>query len=151
MEAAPAGQPSPPAHHPRFFLALGLGIGWLLLLAAFAFWSANPVTLNRVQLLHSDAIVAGIVSQDRQSLQIESVLYPSGSPLKPGENLTLLIPPQHWQSGEARIVPLMLTAEGKWQLTPPPFRQDAQLDYPDRPDLREDLNAILASRSTAAF
>ena len=113
-----------------FWTAVSIVTLWLLGILVAALLSANPTTLNRSQLLASDAVVVGYVDsvadsgtaaiQTREILSGEGVparfeLSHAGNLVNPGEEY--LFPLQHNREG-IQITPAPARAEKQWLVYP---------------------------------
>jgi len=141
---------SQPARGPAWLLiALAVGCGWLLLLAVLALWTANPATLNRQQILQSEAIVeVEILDPAAGQVEIEGVLRqrPAAS-LKAGEEIRVPLHGDHWEVGEHRFLPLIHTENGEWSVTPTALPKTPLLDYPADAELKQDILDVSAPAS----
>lgn len=123
----------PGASHDRpawFWVAVAIVTLWLLGILVAALLTANPTTLNRAQLLSSDAVVVGLVTavadsgtatiETRETLRGEGIppqfqLSHAGDLVNPGEEY--LFPLQHVGDG-FQITPAPARAEKQWLVYP---------------------------------
>lgn len=137
-DTAPA-QDSPAARRRR--MAVLIALAWCAALACLVLTSANPVTLNRRQILDAAAVVTVQIS-DRQSGVCQVTRQWSGAPL-PGQ-----ITVQQLNETSA-------TADGEWilplearndqlKVLPSLLPSGARLVYPATPDAVRQLETILA-------
>ena len=109
-----------------------IGVAWLVFLAVLAATTSNPATLNLVQIRESQAVLlVRIADPERGQLQIEQILREAPPVrLQPGDTLQVTPGLPHWKSGDLRIVPVRLTRNGTWEITPAPHPRISRLDYP---------------------
>lgn len=108
---------------------------WLLLLGTTAVLTANPVTINREQVLRSAVIV--VARRDAQAptrLLVEDVLFSqmTGSPVQPQQTLIVEnFDDTGWVSDEPCLVPLSPAEQPQtWQVTPSRLPTHQPLVYP---------------------
>ncbi len=137
----------------RRSLIFGLAGCWILFLAGLAFMTADPVTLNRDQLLLAQAtgavVVAEIVDPRSGKVQVREVLsIAAGLPVDVAEGTELTIPGlagMELRTGKKFVLPLILPA-GSENLVPAPTRQGPGQAYPAQPDVVQDVKQLLAGR-----
>jgi hypothetical protein len=127
-----------------FFIAVGLVGVWLAILLILAVLSANPVTINREQILASDAVIVGV--RDRTGtgdwIRVEQQLAGRGVPSR------LQLP--HFEKnafGDLAqfVIPLRRTRDS-FEITPaPPALDGKRLVYPASPESLEAVAKILAT------
>ena len=124
----------------RWWRAVIVTLFWLLALAILAVWTANPVTLNRVQILEADAVLKVAVEdwatgrmrvdkswkQPIDDKQIQITELPRDSQLA---GTVLLIPITHQR--------------GRWIVTPSLLPNGAPLVYPATPESERQLQSLL--------
>jgi len=129
---------------PRFYLALGIGVVWLLILAGLSLWTANPVTVNRKQLLLADAVIVAEIVEPTGKIKVSSVLKGrADGDLQPDSSLSVRRAGDHWTAGESRVLPLRRDADGNWTIAPAPLPDTVHLDYPANEDVLEQVDEIL--------
>lgn len=144
---APAGTVRP--SRVWLLLAAAAAAAWFTFLVVLAVLTANPVTVDRDQLLSSDADAVVVATPTASAAR--SVTLRVEKPLA-GLNLpeTLRVEtdePQRFESGRSYIVPVRRTADG-YAVTPaPPALKHAPLVYPATDDALKAAEKIL---STAA-
>lgn len=126
----------------RFRLAAGLFALWFALLAGLAFWTANPVTLNRQQLRHADIVVQATVDNitTGQCTIVQS--WPAGAAgevvmVKGLDGIPIVI-------GESYVLALQRDPQGNGYTivtTAPP--ESAQLVYPATDDSLRQVSEVL--------
>jgi hypothetical protein len=123
-----------------FVLAAVFAAGWMLGLAAFSFWTANPITLNPVQIRAATDIItatvedasAGTVRVEHSWKQVVTEMQlelPNLSGAKPANGDRLLIPVNRTRVG--------------WQVTPPKLSVDPPFVYPATPEAEAQLRRLL--------
>jgi hypothetical protein len=140
-EPAPAGRPS----RGWLLLAATAAAAWFAFLVALAVLTANPVTVDREQLLDSDAVVAATPTASAArsvTLRVEKTLAGLNVP----DTLRAETDePQRLTAGRRYIVPLRRTADG-YAVTPAPRSlKYAPLVYPATDDALRAAEKILAT------
>ncbi len=142
-------QASPTAskkHALPFYLAILLGACWLVALAILSLFTANPVTLNRVQIMRADAVVAAEIVDTLGTIRVEEVLFTrQGVDVETKAIFKVLPPSPHWQPHMQRILPILRDADGNWRIAPAPLPKTVEIDYPDRPDVRVEVKKIVST------
>jgi hypothetical protein len=123
-------------------IATLVSLVWLLALAVLSFTTANPVTLNRAQILASTDVLTAVVEDVQQGIvrverswrnrvteQSLSVTNLRTSAATVG--LRLLIP--------------VVRDNGDWQVTPSPFSERGAAVYPAMPDAERQLESLLTT------
>ena len=127
---------------------------WLAILVAMAVRTANPVTVNRAQLLESDALVVAVAEPSSGSaartvtLRVERKIAGVAVPQ------TVVVPwpdPGRFSAGTAYLVPLRRTEDRTgFLVTPAPMPSDSkrpisdwEFIYPATPDVLRHVEAIL--------
>lgn len=112
-------------------LASGLVTLWIGFLVVLAIWYANPVTLNRRQVLDSDLVISGRV-RDLAAGEVEVIKTYLGT--APAALITVTnLNETGAQAGETYLLPLVQTATGQsveelaYKVTP------TGLPHPQRP------------------
>ncbi|WP_339746523.1 hypothetical protein [uncultured Rubinisphaera sp.] len=133
-------------HALPFYLAILLGICWLIALAVLSLFTANPVTLNRVQIMRADAVIAAEIVDTQGKVRVVEVLFTrQGVDVETESTFKVLPPSPHWQPHVQRILPILRDADGNWRIAPAPLPKTVEIDYPDRPDLRAEVKEIVAT------
>ncbi|HBN78294.1 MAG TPA: hypothetical protein DD473_21270 [Planctomycetaceae bacterium] len=133
-------------HALPFYLAILLGICWLISLAILSLFTANPVTLNRVQIMRADAVIAAEIVDIQGTIRVDEVLFTrQGVDVEPETTFQVLPPSPHWQPQMQRILPILRDADGNWRIAPAPLPKTVEIDYPDRPDVRAEVKEIVSS------
>ena len=121
--------------------ACSLAAAWWIALAAMAFWTANPETLNRDQIHRARYVVTATISNlDDGSVRVLTEW-------KQGRTLGTIRVADLSQTGAdskgTYLLPLLEASSGLYRVapTPPPMR--APLIYSVTPDTLEQLHAIL--------
>ncbi len=133
--------------------ACGVATAWLAFLAFLAFRTANPVTLNRAQLLSSDAVVIasplpGSGKSGINTLRVEKVLAGVGVPdaVRFG-----VVEPERFSQAGRYVVPLR-ESEGGYVVTPtPPALNGVPLVYPATEDAVRAAEEILKTASDRPY
>ncbi|MBA3315493.1 MAG: hypothetical protein M3552_06470 [Planctomycetota bacterium] len=128
-------------------VAAVLAVAWLGFLSVLALLAANPATVNREQILRSDAVVVGVAESPAKSgvwLRVEETLAGSEIPSR----LRLEgVPADQFALKQRYIVPL-IEDRGRYAVTPaPPALKGMRLVYPAE---QETINAATKIRATAA-
>jgi hypothetical protein len=145
MDQAAAGSNVPAASslRPRLLLmaAIVLAACWWVLLALLSFFTANPVTLNREQILRASFVVTGSLSDDPAANQIlverewkQNALH--GTILV--NNLAAVPKPR----GKIYIIPLTRVGHG-FEVTETVDPKLPPLIYPATPEALSQLRTIL--------
>lgn len=133
-----------------FYIAIVLVGAWLAFLSVLALLSANPVTINREQILASDAVIVGVRDVERRDperrigdwVRVEQQLAGRGVPSR------LLLPhfAEHAAAqASAFVIPLRRTRDS-FEITPAPEALDGRrLVYPASPETLETVAKILAT------
>lgn len=143
-EPAPPGDAGPPANGRPTVLRLAAisFASWLVALVALALTSANPVTLNRQQILRSEVVVEAVVANVTAGECRVIQSWPEGAV---GETVRVvgldLLP---IETGEAYMLPLASADDRTYQivLTAPPA--SVALIYPATDAARNQLEVLLA-------
>lgn len=140
-----------------FWASVVLVAGWLVALGILALQTANPVTLNRWQLLHSDVVLVGSVSKISAnhvaSVRVETVLANRrliGRDDLP-ETLHLTKGIAHLEPGKTYLLPLS-RRESRLEITAAPLAADETwIAYPASPKVIEDAKRILAAQPAKPY
>ena len=132
---------------PAFLLA----IIWLGFLAALDLWTANPVTVNRAQILNSQYILtARIIDPQKGVVEILAIQRTDGKLNPPSvlhKKITLQPAGIHWEENSTRIFPVFRDRKGDWFITPAPLPKFKYIDYPATDSMRRQIDQILANRT----
>lgn len=140
-----------------FWGCLALVAGWLVTLGILALRTANPVTLNRSQLLQSDVVLVGRVVEISQSrvahVKVESIL--ASRPGVLGDDIPATL---HLTRGIEQLEPdrpflLPLTREAlRLEITPAPLAADETwIAYPASPRVIQVAKKILAAQPAQPY
>jgi hypothetical protein len=157
MSQSPTGAPASPAParaRRRWPLALTFLIAsaWIAFLVVLTLISANPVTLNREQILESTLVIAGEVEDlpagkvsvlpDADILMDQTIVIRNlqDTPARPGERYLFPLQPVFTRG---------LPERGVFQATPSRLPDRAPLIYPDGEIALRQLQAIRASAPPA--
>jgi hypothetical protein len=135
--------PAPPSRRSRLFLIIAtvLAAGWGIGLALLALFTANPVMLNREQILGSRYVVTGTVVGEPSSGRVSVEREWKKSALVGAiavENLAAA----GARKGITYVIPLS-RPDDAFRVTEAPFAGGAPLIYPATPDTIQQLQAIL--------
>jgi hypothetical protein len=123
---------------------------WILFLGGLAFWTANPVTLNRDQILGARSkgavIIARVVSTKIGALKVEEVLAAAnGLPaeIAVGKEVRVaFLSDAGVKDGEQIVAPLAVTPSGGLAIAPMPI--GAARVYPATPDVVDAVKQLIA-------
>ncbi|WP_437225753.1 hypothetical protein SH661x_004217 [Planctomicrobium sp. SH661] len=160
--ATPAGEtqgklsarPSPK----YLWLAVGIVVVWVGLVAVLAWLTANPVTLNRQQIRDSLVVVEGQMVIDRTNNPVRYLIepvsegpwpFPSRDPIEVSN-----LPETGATQGKSYFFPLAkhhgrVPAPGEYIVTPTRLPNAAPLVYPATEDARQQLKQILSEKGDA--
>ena len=145
----------PPAGRTRnaiwFWAATIVAITWLLTLAVLAVLTANPITINRAQILSSDALAVGRVTnvsaRGIAEIEIEEVL--AGGTVPP--TIQLARTADVLAVGRTYLLPLQRVSSG-WEVTPAPTRaEETYLVYPAGQEVIRHAAELWKSRSERPY
>ena len=126
--------------------ALAIAIVWILGLITLAVLTANPVTLNRMQIERSDYVVTA-TRKRADSAKIEvSREWKHGADL--GEITVTNLDEARMPVDREFLVPLKKLASGRYLITPTTLPNDAPLTYPATEEAMEQLVTILKQIGT---
>ena len=122
---------SPPGMAARRFrrtLVFAAAACWIVFLAALALWTANPVTLNRDQILiarSSGAVIIGqVLSTKLGQIKVEEVLTAADElpiEIAPGREITAdSLADAGIQDGDRAVLPVVVRPSGEVSLVPTP-------------------------------
>jgi hypothetical protein len=121
----------------RLLFAVAVVAVWWAVLIVLVIFTANPVTLNRRQLRHSQPIVTAEVL-DAAEGRVKVVRDFSGAGIK-GEIRVDGLPDLGVRDGKTYILPLSVAPRGGWQITPVPDSSHRRLVYPATDDALKQL------------
>jgi hypothetical protein len=140
---ASADTPSRPSRGLLLF-AIAVTVIWCALLMVMAWLTANPVALNRDQILRADLVITGQVEGDPHAGEVSVVHEWKKNGLKGSihvENLE----DTGARAGETYLMPLAPAATG-YRVTEARLANSAVLIYPATPAAVAQLEEILAPR-----
>jgi hypothetical protein len=113
----------------RRALVFGFAALWILFLAGLALWTANPVTLNRDQILvarsNGAVIIAQILSTKSGQFKVEEVLAAAeGLPVEiaPGRELKAeSLSDAGVKDGDRAVLPVVVLPSGEVAIAPTPI------------------------------
>jgi hypothetical protein len=141
---SPVDAPSRLSRGPLLFIAL-LTACWCVTLIVMACLTANPVTLNRDQVLRADFVVTGKV-ESAPALGDVSVSREWTKKGLSGKIHVENLEDAGARRGETYLLPLSLAGTG-YRVTEARLANSAVLIYPDTPTAIDQLEQILADRS----
>ena len=114
---------------------------WMLALVGLTLTSANPITLNRLQILDADLIVEATLVDPRSG---EFRIHDSWPKTVVEQTVTV---PEAMQAsaekGRSYLLPLNVVDDGSFEVAPAPPPIDRPLIYPATTESRKQLIAIL--------
>ena len=124
---------------------------WIVFLGALALWTANPVTLNRDQILvarsNGAVVVAQVVSTKAGQVKVEEVLTAvEGLPaeIAPGRELSIgLLTETGAKDGDRVVLPVVVRAAGTVVLAPTPTGVQA---YPATTEVVDAVKQLIATK-----
>ncbi len=127
-----------------------MAVAWVLLLGALALWTANPVTLNREQLLlaRANGAVVEVAVEDRANARyrVQEVLAKSdrlAAELTPGLSIQIDgLSPAAGDQEETLVVP-MIPRDGAARFEVVPTAQGVPLTYPAAPQVKAEMAQLL--------
>jgi len=132
--------------------AFALALVWWGVLAALTYYTANPVTLNREQILRSALVVTGTIVGDPGEGRVTVEREWKKSPVKKETSETILVS-NLTEAGARRglsyLMPLSRGSDG-FHVTPTLLPNAAPLIYPATPDAIKQLEAILHDKDEDA-
>ena len=147
---APAGSAAPPSPQYRrrnAVIAIGLAIVWVGVLIALVARTANPVTLNRDQILRSHVIVeARVVDSTTGECEVVRA-WPAAFPLR---TITVReLTTTGAKLDQTYVLPL-ISIRDDFEITPTRLPNGVRLIYPATPEAVRQLEAILAQVAARA-
>jgi hypothetical protein len=141
---SPSAAPSRPSRGP-LLVAAALTVAWCAILIVMAWLTANPVTLNRDQILRADFVVTGKVESDTATGEVSVSREWKKNALTGAIHVENLEDAQA-QRGATYLLPLSHSSTG-YRVTPARLANSAALVYPATPAAIDQLEKILADRS----
>ncbi len=114
---------------------------WVLGLVVLALISANPVTLNEEQILHSLFVVTAIRPDAKSSMLLVTKEWLHGEDL--GEIAVANLDHAKMPADRECLVPLQRLGKGRYQITPTTLPNEAPLIYPATPEAEAQLRELL--------
>ncbi|MGE3315539.1 MAG: hypothetical protein AB7O26_10525 [Planctomycetaceae bacterium] len=127
----------------RWHIALSIAAIWIVSLILLASFTANPITLNRDQVLRSEVVITGKVDDPRQMLvKVERVWR---GELSLAEVHIENLPATGARAGGSYLFPLSIerSAGRKYRVTESLLPNAAPLIYPATSESEEQLTGIL--------
>ena len=123
-----------------FSITALLAATWMILLLVLSVTSANPVTLNRDQIVEATEVLTVLIKdQQMGTVQVEKSWK---SELSDHELVVTDIASMGVATGQRFLIPI--TREGsQWQVMPSKLPNNARLIYPATPEAERQLNSIL--------
>lgn len=126
-----------------FQFAAAIAVAWWVVLVAMVLFSANPITVNREQILDSHYVVTGKLSDAGNSIVVERE-WKRDAKLE-------IVSVEHLdrtevKAGKSFIVPLRIVRRGEYQVTPSRLPNHAPLVYPATEEAMGQLKKILEER-----
>jgi len=123
-----------------FALAAGLIVLWMIGLGLLSYWTANPVTLNRDQVLEATDVLTAVV----EDVALGRVgVEKSWKNAVRNEQLTLSnLRETKPVSRQRLIIPVTLTSRG-WQITPSKLPRKPPFIYPATAESERQLRHLL--------
>jgi len=153
MAAGSVSAESPMKKSVRYQLlpAIVLAIIWLTVLAVLSLWTANPVTVNRTQILNSQFILtARIIDPQKGTVEILELKQTRNEPFDQSlinKKINLQPTRINWEKSSTRIFPVYRDKAGDWFITPAPLPKFNYIDYPATNSIRSEIAQILAHHS----
>lgn len=146
-----------PANQAWLFGLIAATLAWVLLLVGLVNWTANPVTLNRVQIAHADYVVTATpIDVAKGTFQVERE-WKQGAEL--GAIRIHNLPPTPSLERREYLIPLSRRADGSFVITHGELSNPGHekmvaahvppVIYPATPDALRQLEALLRSSKSA--
>jgi hypothetical protein len=133
-----------PSSRGPLLLAALLALGWIAFLAILTWVTANPVTLNLLQIRQSDVVLVGKVTGTHTISRTDDRLWPLA-----GSEITVTnLPEAKPEIGQSYLFALQQrdgsagSHDGPYQITPTHLPNRAPLIYPATPEALAQLNRI---------
>ena len=124
----------------RWWRAVIVALFWLLALTILAVWTANPVTLNRVQILEADAVLK--VTVEDWSAGRMRVNKSWRQPIAE-EPIQIRELPRDSQPAGTRLLIPVTRQRDHWIVTPSRLPNAPPLVYPATPEAERQLQSLL--------
>ena len=127
-------------HRLIFRIAALLASTWIILLLVLSITSANPVTLNRDQIVESADVLTVLVKDPQTgAVQIEKSWK---SEINDNELTVRNIASMGATVGERLLIPI-IRQDDEWQVMPSKLPNNPRLIYPATPEAERQLKSIL--------
>lgn len=134
-------------------MMFGLAALWVLFLGGLTYWTANPVTLNRDQILLAQAtgavVVAEVIDAQAGRVRISDVLsVAEGLPVEMAIGNELFVPELtafEVRTGDRVVLPLVPRI-GRNEVVIAPTRGGSVQAYPAETGVVQDVKQLLAGR-----
>jgi hypothetical protein len=126
--------------------AFAVAGAWILGLLVLAASSANPVTLNRKQILHSDLVVTATRPKAEASTLIVNKEWKHAEEL--GEITVENLEETRMPTDREFLVPLHRLGQGRYLITPTTLPNEAPLIYPATAEAESQLQELLEARES---
>lgn len=137
-----------PPHIRLLFVLVGVAVaGWLVFLGSVAALTANPVTLNIVQISNAQLIVAATVTDfDQNTVKVEQVWGNQGE-----LNLLILdnLKETGAKPGRQYLIPVSRSGNGRFSVTTTYLPGNLPLIYPHTPEAVRQLTLLLEKNQQA--
>jgi hypothetical protein len=127
-------------------VAAAIAIIWGAFLIVMAWLTANPVTLNRDQILRADFVVTGTIESDPRGGEVSVLREWKKNGLTGTIHLENLDEAPGARRGATYLMPLSHALTG-YRVTEARLANSAALIYPATPEAIDQLEKILADRS----
>ncbi len=124
----------------RWWRAVIVALFWLLALAILAVWTGNPVTLNRMQILESDAVLK--VTVEDWSAGRMHVNKCWKQPITEEQIQITELPRDSQPTGTLLLIPVT-RQRGEWLVTPSRLPNGLPLVYPATPESERQVQSLL--------
>jgi hypothetical protein len=135
---------SPPSRGPLIAIVI-LSVAWIVTLIVMAWLTANPVALNRDQILRADDVITGKVESEPRLGEVSVVRDWKKQVLK-GTIHVENLDDARAHKGETYVIPLAPAATG-YRVPEARLANGAVLIYPATPPAIEQLEAILGDQA----
>lgn len=124
----------------RWWRAVIVAMFWLFALSVLAVWTANPVTLNRVQILEADEVLKVLVDDwPAGRMHIKK----SWKRQITAEQIQITGLPTDSQSAGTMLLIPVTRRRDQWVVTPSPLPNGLPLIYPATPEAERQLQSLL--------
>jgi hypothetical protein len=144
----PVSQSDAPSRPSRALLivAIAVAIVWAACLMVMAWLTANPITLNRDQILRADFVITGTIDSDPHGGEVTVVREWKKNHLTGKIHLENLDEAPGARRGATYVMPLSHAITG-YRVTDARLANSAALIYPATPEAIEQLEKMLAERA----